>query len=235
MTNKIIVVADVHLSPTSAQRNQLFFQFLEQLPPVKALFILGDLFDAWIGDDDDSDYVNQCRQYLKNAGIPIFIQRGNRDFMLGLRWFKQTTSTLLPDWYVFNSGEKKFLMTHGDLLVDNQRYLRSRNIITIPLIKFFLYQLPFKTRQKLAKKLRDDSDGGDTVSHPNIEKIKDNLLKYSCNTLIYGHFHQPHITPIDSTDSSDQSPLHCCLPHWQDNIGGYATITDGKIDLHSFP
>ncbi len=234
MSNTIIVIADVHLSLTSPKRNQLFFEFLKQLERPKALFILGDLFDVWVGDDDNNSTIDECRQALRNlsdSGIPLFIQRGNRDFMLGIKWFKQTTSTVLPDWYVLKHNGQQLLMTHGDLLVDNKKYLRTRSIITNPIIKLILQQTPLKLRRKLAERLRDKSDGNFIISNPDSQKIADKLAYYQCNILLYGHFHQAQMTPF----SSDNSQLHCCLPHWQDTVGGYATIKDGKLDLHTYP
>lgn len=239
------MVADIHLSPTAQQKNALFFNFLSGIGVAHSLYILGDLFDRWLGDDDAGSYIDQCVAALARfhqLGIPLFIQRGNRDFMLGTQWFSKTHSTPLPDWHVIKSGEQFFLLTHGDLLVDSPAYLNARAKWTNPVVKFLAYQLlPLSARDKIYRHLSGKSDGGTVIATPSPQKIRQKLQQHRCGTMIYGHFHQPHLSALSplsalSAEGNDAPSLtHCCLPHWQSDKGGYGTLENGELAVHSYP
>jgi len=120
MKQDILFISDLHLSLEKPKITRRFLDFLaHRARTAKAVYILGDLFDTWIGDDDFMPPNNKIRQQLKqltDSGIPVFLQQGNRDFLLGTRFAQDTGVTLLDDYAVIDLYGTPTLITHGDLL-----------------------------------------------------------------------------------------------------------------------
>ncbi len=126
----ILFISDLHLDPSRPRVTQAFLQLLQcQASTADALYILGDFFEAWIGDDDDSE-LNQTvisgLKQLTDTGTPVYVMHGNRDFLLGEHFCQQSGCQLIPDPTVINSGGQSLLLMHGDTLcIDDIKYLNS--------------------------------------------------------------------------------------------------------------
>ena len=197
---KTFFISDLHLDDSHPEIAQIFFRLLKQAEKeAEALYILGDFFEAWIGDDDLSSFNLSIMNALKSAtdnGLPIFIMHGNRDFLLGKKFMRATGCVLLPDEYVLNLYGVPTLLMHGDLLcTQDVKYLkfrkRSRKWI---LQKIFLLK-KLKTRQKIAADYREKSKAHVSTLSDNIMDVTPDevlrvMAKHQVLHLIHGHTHR---------------------------------------------
>lgn len=198
----ILFISDLHLSPERPEVTRAFLRFLEdQTSSTEALFVLGDLFEAWIGDDDNCPTgadVQQAFKQLTDKGVSLFIQHGNRDFFLGKRFMQATGATLLGDEHLVEYNDQTVLVMHGDTLcTDDIDYIRFRQKIRHPVSKFCLQLLPLKYRQKLANKMRAKSKAANAnkpsaIMDVNSDAVDQVMSKHQVKTLIHGHTHRPN-------------------------------------------
>jgi len=198
MQHYTIFISDLHLSKDKSKVTKLFSNFLEEIvPQADALYILGDLFQLWIGDDDKSLFNQQVIGALKKASskTPIYLMPGNRDFLLGEIFAKESGCILISDPYEFSLYGKKTLLTHGDLLCDkSHKYHIFRKIIRIPYgIKIFL-KLPLGIRLWFATNVQKWADKIKVAKTPEIlaeqlHSSKNLLRKFNSEQLIHGHIH----------------------------------------------
>jgi len=197
----ILFISDLHLSPERPTVTRAFYEFLQQqTDSVEALYILGDLFEAWIGDDDNSPLSLEVQQALKQlsaSGVSLYIQHGNRDFLLGKRFATNTGATLLSDEHIVNYGSHRALLMHGDTLcTDDLDYQRFRRKARHPVYQWALRRLPLKRRQKLATDWRAKSRAANSnkpsaIMDVNADAVDQVMQKHRVNTLIHGHTHRP--------------------------------------------
>ena len=146
----ILCISDIHLSESRPAVTELFFTFLKrEARRADALYILGDLFDAWIGDDDCSQLANDVRSNLSaltDAGTKLFLQHGNRDFLIGQKFLSYIKASLLEDYHILEYGKLRLLLTHGDLLSSDagQRHQGLVLKIAKKLLPRFLIKTFFK-------------------------------------------------------------------------------------------
>lgn len=198
--NKTYFLSDCHLSQDRPKVTELFKQCIRDIHGADALYILGDLFDVWVGDDhitQTSIEVQNALQALHNSGTQIFFIKGNRDFLLGKSFAKEAKWQVLSDYFVASHYGFKALLCHGDTLcTDDVAYLKFRKVIRNPLVLFVYRHLPLFYRKHIAKKLRQKSmQYQKTVDKSIIDVTQDAvetaLNQYGVNTLIHGHTHRP--------------------------------------------
>ena len=196
-----LLISDLHLSPSHPETCEAFFNFLRnEATESTTLYILGDLFEVWIGDDDQDPLSRRVISSLKSLtddGVVVYLMPGNRDFLYGKKFAAQTGCKLLPDWHILQYPNKRILLLHGDTLcTTDEQYQRFRFIIRSRLLRFILTSLPISIRQKIAKSLRSKSIKLNTnkpenimdVSVPEVERL---MKKYDANIMIHGHTHRP--------------------------------------------
>ena len=131
-------------------------------PQAERLYILGDLFDFWIGDDEQSALIQQVKDLIKsvsNQGVQCYFQHGNRDFLIGERFAKDTGVQLLPDYQLITLYDKKILLCHGDTLcIDDEAYQQFRRRVHQKMAATFVLCLPLKVRVIIAEKIRAKSN-----------------------------------------------------------------------------
>lgn len=193
-------VADIHLNDDAPAITNTFIQFLVTLPPECELYILGDLFDYWVGDDIQ-DRLHQkmasvfCQLNARN--IHVFYLHGNRDFLLGKGFARQSAFTLLPEVYTLMQGKKKIVLIHGDTLcTDDRAYQIYRRIIHNPVLQFLFLSLPCFLRKKMAEKFRRISSKQNKSKDAykmdvNLTAIAELVKKYNADIIIQGHTHKP--------------------------------------------
>ena len=197
----ILFISDLHLSPERPEVTRTFLTFLQQhADSTEALFVLGDLFEAWIGDDDTCATgieVQEAFKQLTDKGVGLFIQHGNRDFFIGKRFCKATGANLLADEHLVEYMDETVLVMHGDTLcTDDVDYIRFRKKIRHPVSKALLQLLPLTYRQKLANAMRAKSKAANAnkpsaIMDVNTNAVEAVMTKHCVSTLIHGHTHRP--------------------------------------------
>lgn len=196
-----LFIADLHLSPEYPRLARGFLNLLAHYQDKNTqLYILGDWFNAWIGDDYTApwlDDVIQALEQFNQAGNQVYFQVGNRDFALGKRFLKQFNGILLPDVDTLKIGHIQIRIEHGDLLcTDDVSYQKFRKIIRNPLLLGFLKSMPLSFRQKLANGFRKKSTETKQVKSYAIMDVNQHAVEQSLQSvdlLIHGHTHRPEI------------------------------------------
>ena len=199
-----LFIADLHLSPDHPRLVRGFLALLQQYQQQNTqLYILGDWFNAWIGDDYTAPWLDEIIQHLKqftDAGNQIYFQVGNRDFALGQKFLNQFNGKLLPDVYTLNIGNQTFRIEHGDALcTDDVSYQRFRKIIRNPIILGLIKSTPLSFRQKLANGFRKKSRAANQVKSYAIMDVNAQAVEHAVNdvdVLIHGHTHRPEIHDV---------------------------------------
>ncbi len=199
---RTLIIGDLHLSPNRPDITQAFSRFLNtEIDGADALYIVGDLFEAWIGDDDLSDFSTAIAAMLKRASerVPIFFCHGNRDFLLGPRFAQRCGMTLLPEPEVLELYGKTTLILHGDsLCTEDREYQKFRRLRNRPWFRVLVLSLPLSLRRGLARRARARSKMETQMKDASImdvsPKAVDTLMeKYGACRLIHGHTHRPAI------------------------------------------
>jgi len=204
-----LFISDLHLD---AQRPDITRQFLSFLANearrAQALYILGDLFEAWIGDDDpesDKRQVVAALRELSDAGVPVALIHGNRDFLIGRRFCRETGVTLLPDGTIVNLYGRPVLLMHGDTLcTDDRAYQRLRRVVRNPLVQFVLRHLSLKQRLRLAQRMREGSkahiasmdQAAPQIMDVNQDEVRRTFQRYGVDCIVHGHTHRPAIHDV---------------------------------------
>ena len=197
----VLFISDLHLAPERPAVTRAFLSFLrDTAAQAEALYILGDLFEAWVGDDDPSDLAAQVQNSLRqlsDSGVRLYIQQGNRDFLLGSRFSQRCGAELLGDERVIEHQGHRALVMHGDsLCTDDLDYQRFRRKARNPIYKWCLSHLPLKRRQKIAsewraKSLAANSNKASTIMDVNAAAVDAVMAKHRVTVLIHGHTHRP--------------------------------------------
>jgi len=197
----ILLISDLHLEEERPDITRAFLHFLAtRARQAEALYILGDFFEVWIGDDAMTPFqqsIANALRALSERGTRIYLMHGNRDFMLGKGFCRAAGCTLLGDPSVVEFGGERVLLMHGDsLCTRDEGYMRLRRLLRNPLSLFILRNLPLSTRRKLARKLRSESRAQTRMKASDIidvtpELIPRLLAEHGVRTLIHGHTHRP--------------------------------------------
>jgi len=204
---KILFISDLHLDPATPAIARQFLRFLnEQARGAGALYILGDLFEVWLGDDDPDPAARQIVNALHEltaAGVPCYFMHGNRDFLVGERFARETGCRLLSDGTVVEVSGERILLMHGDALcTDDRSYQRLRRIVRNPVIQWTFRHMSLEQRRGLARRLRDGSRMHVGGTAPEIMDVNDGavtaaLRRAKVTTLLHGHTHRPAIHQLD--------------------------------------
>ena len=210
----------------------------EKLLPYDKLYILGDFFNLWIGDDHNAKYIEILEKKflnLKHKNIRIFIMRGNRDFLIGEKLAKRFSATLLPDPFKINIKNKSILLTHGDLLCTNDKiYIKYRNFVQSKLIKSIFLSLPYFVRNNIANFIRNKSkkrnadiikNNDKSIADVNITDVEKLIEKFNATLLIHGHTHK-ELTQELLLPKTKIKAKRIVLGEWLPNKSSILQITD---------
>ena len=200
-------IADLHLSAERPTITRAFDQFLaERASQARALYILGDLFEAWVGDDDPSPLsrhvVSQLRQ-LSDSGTAVYFQQGNRDFLVGKRFSAETGATLLPDIHLTVLYGRLVMLMHGDALcLDDTDYQRFRRWVRMAPVRKLLTGLPLRKRLAIAadwraKSREHNSNKSEQIMDVSPREVERLMGYWGVSTLIHGHTHRPARHALD--------------------------------------
>jgi UDP-2,3-diacylglucosamine hydrolase len=203
-----LFISDLHLDASRPHITRQFLEFLEtDACAAKALYILGDLFEAWIGDDASDavgDEVVEGLARLHQRGVPCFFIHGNRDFLLGDAYARRARMTLLPDPSVVNVEGEQVLLMHGDVLcTDDLPYQRFRALTHEPSWQSAFLSRSIQERQEFAETARAESrrytrSAGEVITDVNPGAVRHALAERNLHRLIHGHTHRPAIHRLDT-------------------------------------
>ena len=203
----VLFVSDLHLDEARPAITELFLRFLhDEGRKAQAVYVLGDLFEAWVGDDDDSALAGSVAEALRGvrkAGANIGFIRGNRDFLVGADYAARCGMTLLPDPCVMRLAGEPTLVLHGDLLCsDDVKYLEFRKQVRAPAWQAQFLSQPLAARQAFAKQARAASTAQQSAQPLDIgdatqTAVDEMFALYGVRRMIHGHTHRPavHDTP----------------------------------------
>jgi UDP-2,3-diacylglucosamine hydrolase len=221
-----LFISDLHLSLDKPEITRRFLNFLrDRAPKSAAVYILGDLFDAWIGDDDFTPPNNSIRKQLKqltDSGTPVYLLQGNRDFLLGKRFSEDTGVTLLDEFTVIDLNGVPTLLTHGDLLCTDdlpyqsfRKKSHSREWQQAVLAKPFFLRLLVARWYRLRSYFHKRKKSQD-IMDVNQDTVLNIMRERQCLRLIHGHTHRP---AIHHFEIDNQAAERIVLAAWSKHAG----------------
>ncbi|GAD79356.1 UDP-2,3-diacylglucosamine diphosphatase [Vibrio ezurae] len=204
---RTLFISDLHLTPSHTEMTEAFIRFMrEDAPGADALYILGDLFEFWVGDDDDSPLnqtvINEIRT-LVEAGTPCFFTQGNRDFLVGKTFEQKSGATLLNDETLIDLYGTPTLLLHGDTLcTDDVKYQKFRQKVHMKWLQWVYNHIPLSLRRKLVKKVQSNANDEKQnksydIMDVNQDAVMDAMQRHNAQLMIHGHTHRPNIHQLD--------------------------------------
>jgi UDP-2,3-diacylglucosamine hydrolase len=235
----ILLISDLHLEPARPGLVHAFLHFLATTATeARALYILGDFFNVWVGDDDDTPlYVelSQALRQLSERGTAVYLMHGNRDFLLGERYAAACHATLITEPYVLEYGERRYLLTHGDALCTRDTgYMAFRQLVRNPQWQADFLAKPLADRRAFAQQARAESKSmssnkAEQIMDVTQEEVEKLLEAYGISTLIHGHTHRPAVHP-----AARDTGQRIVLGDWHE-LGWCVRIDANGAALQSFP
>ncbi|WP_266158057.1 UDP-2,3-diacylglucosamine diphosphatase [Dyella silvatica] len=237
-----LFIADLHLDASRPHITGLFERYLasEEARNADALYILGDLVEAWIGDDDDAELPRRialATRALSDSGVPVYFMVGNRDFLLGEDFASRAGLTLLEDGVVHDIYGRPTLLMHGDLLcTDDIAYQTVRKQVRTPQWKAQILSMSLEARRAFAAKAREDSRAHtgstmETIMDVNQNAVAETMRAANITRLIHGHTHRPasHRFALDG-----HAAERIVLGDWYEQ-GSVLRVTPEATELHGLP
>jgi len=234
-------ISDLHLDPVQPAIARQFLRFLkEEARRASHLYILGDLFEVWLGDDDPDPATREIVAALRDltdAGVPCSFMHGNRDFLVGERFARETGCRLLRDGTIVEMQGERVLLMHGDVLcADDHSYQRLRRIVRNPLTQWIFRHMSLDRRRRLAQRLREGSRmhvGGAApeIMDVNAQAVTAALRHAGVKTLVHGHTHRPaiHMLDLDGTAAK-----RIVLGDWHSQ-GSVLEWSESGVELRTLP
>lgn len=198
-----LFASDLHLDPARPDATAQFLALLQgPARDASALYLLGDLFEVWLGDDAPGELGRQVAAALRQLsqhGVAVFIMQGNRDVLLGEGFCAQAGATFLPDPALLTIGGRQVLLTHGDALcTDDGAYQRLRSLLRDPRVRAGLLALPFDRRRALADEARAGSrehlaQADEYITDVNPQAVATTMRDAGVDLLLHGHTHRPAV------------------------------------------
>ena len=228
-------ISDLHLDHKREDIKKAFFKFLgSEASEFENLYILGDLFEVWIGDDFEDKFASEVISELKKfslKGKNIFIMHGNRDFLLGKKFAEKCGAKLVSDPLILDKGEKKIMLSHGDIFcTDDLEYQNFKEKVRNEKWQKEFLSKDLKDREEIAKNLRMESAMKNSkkegylmdVNKSEVEKI---AQENEVEILIHGHVHRPKI-------HNETFGQRIVLGDW-DKKYWFISLIGEKVSLHS--
>lgn len=236
-----LFIADLHLQTEEPAITAGFLRFLQgEARQADALYILGDLFEAWIGDDDPNPLHQQIASAIKavvDAGVPCYFIHGNRDFLVGQRFARQSGMILLTEEERLDLYGREVLIMHGDTLcTDDPGYLAFRAKVHTSWIQRLFLALPLFIRRRIAAKMRADSKAANSsksmeIMDVNPQAVVDAMERHQVQWLIHGHTHRPAVHELLA---NGQPAWRVVLGAWHSE-GSMVKVSADGVELIYFP
>lgn len=199
----VLFISDLHLDAARPEAIDRFERFMAgDARRAETVYVLGDLFEAWIGDDDDSPGLRPvvaALGELTRSGVPCYFMHGNRDFLVGERFADETGCRLLGDYETIAVHGERVLLTHGDLLcTDDTRYMTLRAELRSPAWQREFLAKPLDDRRRIARDLRELSQAEmaaktEAIMDVNDHTVRETMRRFGVRTLLHGHTHRPSV------------------------------------------
>ncbi|HSG98390.1 MAG TPA: UDP-2,3-diacylglucosamine diphosphatase [Woeseiaceae bacterium] len=209
-----LFISDLHLEAEHPEIGEQFLAFLAgPARAADALYILGDLFESWVGDDDPSPYyagMKVALRELADSGVPVYFMHGNRDFMIGEQFASETGVTLLNDPTPLELHGEQVLLVHGDsLCTDDVEYQQVRAMTRNPEWQAMMLAKPLEERIAFAQAAREQSQArygslDEEITDVNQDAVEAMIREHGCDILLHGHTHRPAVHPFHV----DGRPVH---------------------------
>lgn len=236
-----LFISDLHLDKTRPRITELFLRFLKQeVHRTAALYILGDLFEAWIGDDDpDPQHARVMGGFREfaDSGVPVYFMHGNRDFLISAEFASRTGVQLLPDPAVIELSGISTLLMHGDTLcTDDEEYQKFRLQVRDPGWQRNFLAKSLQERREFAARARIESglstaQKTEDIMDVNQQAVENSMRRYGVTRLIHGHTHRPGIHKFQS-DGAEK--IRIVLGDWY-HQGSILRITGKDFRLEALP
>ena len=236
-----LFIADLHLCTEEPAITAGFLRFLAgEARQADALYILGDLFEAWIGDDDPNPLHREIAAAIKavvDSGVPCFFIHGNRDFLIGKRFACESGMTLLPQEKVLNLYGRRVLILHGDTLcTDDAGYQAFRAKVHQRWLQTLFLALPLCIHKRVAARMRADSKAANRSKSLEIMDVNPHAViaemeKHHVQWLIHGHTHRPDVHPLTA---NGEPAFRVVLGAWHTE-GSMVKVTPDDVELIAFP
>ncbi|SDS25322.1 UDP-2,3-diacylglucosamine hydrolase [Halopseudomonas xinjiangensis] len=237
---RYLFLSDLHLEAERPDITRAFLHCLdEHAVGCEAVYILGDFFEVWLGDDDPNllgDQVAAALARLADTETRIYLMHGNRDFLLGKRFCRKAGATLLPDPSIVTLNRERVLLMHGDsLCVDDVGYMKMRRWLRNPVSVAVLNALPLSTRHRIGRKLRSESQTrtrmkASDITDVNQQAVEAVMHRHDVRTLIHGHTHRPAVHELQIDGRAAQRIV---LGDW-DRQGWVLEVDERGYRLESF-
>ncbi|WP_318435218.1 UDP-2,3-diacylglucosamine diphosphatase [Photobacterium leiognathi] len=237
-----LFISDLHLSASRPDMTDCFLRFMtEDTANIDALYVLGDLFEMWIGDDEESPFLQQIKQAFKaltDSGIPCYFVHGNRDFLIGKRFSQQTGVQLLPEHSVVDLYGKPTLILHGDTLcIEDEAYQRYRKKVHNKFIQWLFFRIPLSKRIQIGEKFRNNSSKNNQMKSQSIMDVTASevvrvMEEFHVDQMIHGHTHRPD---IHSLTVNDKPATRIVLGDWYEHGSVLVVTPDGyQLETRAF-
>lgn len=233
-----LFISDLHLDAVRPRITQLFLDFLKtDACRAQALYILGDFFDAWIGDDDPDPHhaeVIAGVRALTTGGVPVYFMHGNRDFLIGDGFARQTGCTLLAEPTVIQLGGTPTMLMHGDTLcTDDLEYQKFRRQVRDSAWQHAFLAKPLAERREFARQARATSQiqtaaKPDYLMDVNQHAVERAMTEYKVTRLIHGHTHRP---AVHRFAINNQNLVRIVLGDWYEE-SSVLEVNDDALELH---
>lgn len=236
-----LFISDLHLQAEQLEIVDIFRRFMQnQAKEADAVYILGDLFEVWIGDDDHTDFNRSIQLILKTftstTGIPVYLMHGNRDFLLGQDFARETGCQLMNDPTVIHLYGWSVLLKHGDdLCIDDKGHVRFRAATRHPVVQKLFLSLPLLFRRYLARKIRQISEKNNqqkpmAIMDVNASAVEQVMQAMGVTQLIHGHTHRP---AIHALQVNGQAAERIVLAAWHEQGNALVYYDSGDYELIS--
>jgi len=232
-----LFISDLHLDQTRPDITSALLEFLDsRAKHAEALYILGDFFEVWLGDDHSSDFNEQITMALQELPVPLFLMHGNRDFLLGQRFCELTGATLLEDPSVIELNGEPVLLMHGDsLCTGDEQYMQVRKLLRDENFQRDFLTKSIPERQAFADSARSQSkehtrEAASDIMDVTASEVVLAMREHGVTTFIHGHTHRPQIHNLEI----DGLPARrIVLGDW-DRKGWFLESSQQQLRLHSF-
>jgi len=236
-----LFISDLHLDSDLPELTELFVKFMrEQAPTADAVYILGDLFEAWVGDDDNrpgtQQLIDELRR-LSDSDIPLYVMSGNRDFLFAEGFVQRTGCKLIPDPTVIDLYGTKTLLMHGDsLCTDDTKHQESRAVLRSSDWKSRFLSQSLDERIQQAKEYRSMSrkhlkDAPNAIMDVNEDAVLNVMQQHDVLQLIHGHTHRP---AIHNVQINGHAAKRIVLGDWNSH-GSVLSCNETGCELKPFP
>jgi UDP-2,3-diacylglucosamine hydrolase len=232
-----LFISDLHLEEGREDIRQAFLEFLRRrAPAADSLYILGDFFEVWLGDDHSSALSDEVIGALAGLDLPKYLMHGNRDFLLGAGFCEATGMTLLADPTVINLHGRPILLMHGDSLCTlDEEYMAARKLLRDPAFQADFLSKPIAERAAFARAAREKSKAHTLESAAEImdvtpEEVPKVMAGHGVTLMIHGHTHRPKVHDLEVDGMPAQRIV---LGDW-DKLGWYLEVDEDGYRLESF-